>query len=531
MPSNTSHRGGKAVVSTKPSSGLPDLMVGPVGTTPTAHLVLTEPSGGTDHIVPPRVFPRKLPPATPMELARRGNEIAIIMAKHFAPLALRQLRQVRSGALPIEAFAAPLRQTFEDLGGTFMKFGQLVASSPGVFGEGVSDEFRACLDTGPAVDFQLIRNRIEADLGMALEDAYAQIDPVPVGRASIAVVHRAQLHDGRVVGVKILRPEIHRVVSTDLDMLQPLLELIAHETGDENAGWFLQMLDGFREQIGEELDLRNEARAMMHFKTLLATADVPAIVVPQVVAELSSRNVLTMEFLEGEPIDDVAAAAQYGVDPAPLVAQVVRAFFLMTIRWGVFHGDVHAGNLLLLRDGRIGLLDWGIVGRLDADSHKFFVRVIQGALGDEDAWDDVSAHLVKTYGPAIRDSLGLDDEHLSEFVRGVIEPVLTRPFGEVSLSSILTAPQTQMARARGQQAHEGSVRSVISKLRAQRRLRRVTEEYGGMDSSFDRGTFLLAKQLMYFERYGKMFMADTPILADREFFESLVGRAASTPAS
>ncbi len=82
--------------------------------------------------------------------------------------------------------------------------------------------------------------------------------------------------------------------------------------------------------------------------------------------------------------------------------------------------------------------------------------MIEGALGDEDAWDDVSAHLVKTYGPAIRDSLGLDDEHLSDFVRGLIEPVLTRPFGEVSLSAILTAPQTQMARARGQQAHEGT---------------------------------------------------------------------------
>ena len=518
-------------MSMKPSSGLPDLVVAPTGATPTAHLVVAEPSGGTDHIAPPRVFPRKLPPATPLELARRGNEIAMVIAKNFAPLAMRQVRQVRSGALPIDAFAAPLRQTFEHLGGTFMKFGQLVASSPGVFGEEVSDEFRACLDTGPAVDFGLIRNRIEADLGMSLEDAYAEVDPEPVGRASIAVVHRAKLHDGRIVGVKILRPGIHRVVATDLDMLQPLLELIAHQTGDENAGWFLQMLDGFREQIGEELDLRNEARAMMHFKTLLATAELPAIVVPDVVPELSSRNVLTMEFLEGEPIDDVAAAAQFGVDPAPLVAQVVRGFFLMTVRWGVFHGDVHAGNLLLLRDGRIGVLDWGIVGRLDTDTHRFFVRIIEGALGDDDAWDDVSAHLVKTYGPAIRDSLGLDDEHLSDFVRGLIEPVLTRPFGEVSLAALLTAPQTQMARARGQQAHEGSVRSVISKLRAQRRLRRITEEYGGMDSSFDRGTFLLAKQLMYFERYGKMFMSDTPILSDRGFFESLVGRAGKSPAS
>jgi predicted unusual protein kinase regulating ubiquinone biosynthesis (AarF/ABC1/UbiB family) len=398
----------------------------------------------------------------------------------------------------------------------------LVASSPGVFGEALAEEFRVCLDTGQPVPFPQIRHRIEADLGMSLEDAYAEIEPDPIGRASLAVVHRARLHDGRVVGVKILRPQIHRVVATDLDMLQPIIELVANQTGDETAGWFLQILDGFRQQVGEELDLRNEARAMMHFKTLLTEADLPAIVVPEVIPELSGRNVLTMEFLDGEAIDDLAAAAKLGIDPSPLVAQVVRGFFLMTIRWGVFHGDVHAGNLLLTKDGRIGVLDWGIVGRLDAETHRFFVRVIQGALGDEKAWDDVAAHVVKTYGPAMRDSLGLNDDQLADFVKSLIEPVLTRPFGEVSLSTLLSAPQAQLARARGQQAHGRSVGSVIQRLRDQRRLRRAAEEYGGMDSNFDRGTFLLAKQLMYFERYGKMFMKDTPILSDRAFFEALV---------
>ncbi len=471
----------------KPSSGLPDLAIVAEGMTPTAHLVVTEAGGGTDHIRPPRVFPRQLPPATAWDLARRGNLIAKSLTRRFAPLALRQMRQIRQGALGAEAFVRPLRLTFEDLGGTFMKFGQLVASSPGVFGEAVADEFRTCLDTGPIVGFKQIRDRIEADLGMSLEDAYASFDPEPVGRASIAVVHRAELHDGRVVGVKILRPLIHRVVSTDLDMLQPLLEIVANQTGDETAGWLLEMLDGFREQIGEELDLRNEARAMMHFKTLLAEADLPAIVVPTVIPEFSSRNVLTMEFLEGEPIDDLAAATRYGVDPAPLVAQVVRSFFLMTIRWGVFHGDVHAGNLMLLRDGRIGLLDWGIVGRLDADTHRFFVRMLQGALGNEDAWDDVAAHLVKTYGPAIRDAMGLNDDQLSDFVRSMVEPILTRPFGEVSLSTLIAAPQTQMARARGQRAQTGSIRTIIRRVREQRKLRRQTEAYGGMDSEFDRG--------------------------------------------
>jgi len=409
-----------------------------------------------------------------------------------------------------------------------MKFGQLIASAPGVFGDGLADEFRSCLDTGPAVAFSEVKRIIEADLGMPIESAYAEIDPEPIGRASIAVVHRARLGDGRAVAVKVLRPGVDELVATDLDLLQPLIELVTRHTGDQTAGSLLQMLDGFREQIGEELDLRNEARAMAHFKSLLAEVNLPKIAVPEVVAELSGPNVLTMDLFDGVPIDNLAAVEEYGVDPAPLVEQVVRGFMLTTVRWGAFHGDVHAGNLFLLRDGRIGVLDWGIVGRLDPATHRFFVRMLQAVLGDEAAWDDVAAHLVSTYGPAMRDALGLDDAQLALFVRGIIEPVLTRPFGEVSLSDIITAPQAQLAQARGIEAHDWSVRTAVRRLRAQRKLRRAAEAGGGVASDFDRATFLLGKQLMYFERYGKLFLADTPLL-DREFFATVLAGAEELP--
>jgi len=476
----------------------------------------------------PRVFPRRLPRPTRRQLARRGRTIGMVATRHFSRQALRQLRHARRGPLPASELARPLRRTFEDLGGTFMKFGQLIASAPGVFGNGLSDEFRSCLDTGPAVPFAEVQRTIEADLGMPICEAYADIEPRPIGRASIAVVHRARLADGRPVAVKVLRPGVDKLVATDLDLLQPLLDLVARQTGDQTAGSLLQMLDGFRDQIGEELDLRNEARAMTHFRRLLAEVDLPKVAVPEVVPELSGPNVLTMELFDGVPIDDLAAATEYGVDPAPLLEQVVRGFMLTTVRWGAFHGDVHAGNLFLLRDGRVGVLDWGIVGRLDEATHRFFVRMLQAVLGDDEAWDDVAAHLVRTYGPAMRDALGLDDAQLAVFVRGIIEPVLTRPFGEVSLSDIITAPQAQLAKARGIEAHDWSVRTVMKRLRAQRKLRRAAEAGGGVASDFDRSTFLLGKQLMYFERYGKLFLADTPLL-DREFFATVLAGAQQLP--
>jgi ubiquinone biosynthesis protein len=473
----------------------------------------------------PRVYARRLPQPTTGELLHRSLHIATVGARHFSGLALRQLRHARSGPLPLAVLALPLRRTFEDLGGTYMKFGQVVASSPGVFGEAFADEFRTCLDTGPSVPFEMVREIVESDLGMPLADAFDRFDPVPIGTASIAVVHKAVLHDGRVVAVKVLRPGVEHLVATDLELLQPLLELVARQTGDQAAGTLLQMFTGFREQIGEELDLRNEARALAAFALLLEEVDLPLMVVPTPFPEFSGPNVLTMEFLDGVPIDDLAGAAAFGVDPGPLVEQVVRAFFLTTVRWGAFHGDVHAGNMLLLRDGRIGVIDWGIVGRLDAETHFYFIRMLAAALGDESAWEDIAAHLTKTYGPAMKEGLGLSDEDLALFIRGILEPVLLRPFGEVSLGALIQAPQVQAAKAQGIEAHNRSLRAVLGRLRAQRRLRRLADESGGTDSDFDRGTFLLGKQLMYFERYGKMFLSDVPLLHDRAFFETLLESA------
>ncbi len=473
----------------------------------------------------PRVHARRLPQPNRRELARRSAVIAEVTAKRFAGVAFRQVRHARRGPLPLSVLAQPLRRTFEDLGGTYMKFGQLVASSPGVFGEEFADEFRTCLDTGPPVPFETVRDVIETDLGMPLHEAYSHFDTNPIGRASIAVVHRATTLEGVDVAVKVLRPGIEANVAVDLDLLQPLLELVARQTGDQSAGTLMQLFSGFREQIGEELDLRNEARAMAAFRLLLEEVDLPLMVVPEPFPAYSGPNVLTMEFLDGVPIDDLAGAASFGVDPAPLVEQVVRAFFLTTVRWGAFHGDVHAGNMLLLRDGRMGVIDWGIVGRLDPETHYFFLRLLAAALGDEEAWRDIATHLTRTYGPAMQRGLGLSDEDLATFIRSLIEPVLNRPFGEVSLAALIQAPQVQAAKAQGIEAHNRSLKATVGRLRAQRQLRRLADESGGTDSDFDRGTFLLGKQLMYFERYGKMFLADVPLLHDRAFFESLLASA------
>jgi len=443
----------------------------------------------------------------------------------MAPVGFEQLRKARDGVLPPAVLARPMRLAFEDAGGTFIKFGQILASSPGLFGEEISDEFRSCLDTGPEVPFAEVRRRVEDDLGFSLQDAYKDFDPVPIGRASIAVVHRATLHDGRQVAVKVLRPGVDELVATDLDIMEPIFELLVRQTGAQLAGAIFQQLDGFRLQIGEEMDLRNEARALSHFRQLVADSSFDLIAVPEPFPELSGPNVLTMEYLDGVPIDDFAAAADMGIDPAPLIDQLIRGFFLMTVKHRMFHGDVHAGNLLLCRDGRIGVIDWGIVGRLDAETHWFLCRMLAAVLGDDAAWDDITSHLITTYGPAVGEAMGMDDVQLAAFMRAMIEPILLKPFGEVSFAEMMTATQVQVAEAHGVEFQKRSIPATFKRIRLQRKIHRMATETGGLMSDFDRGQFLLGKQLMYFERYGKLFLAEVPILSDRAFIASLLAEA------
>ena len=179
------------------------------------------------------------------------------MTRRLAPVLARQAlaRKIDKGAL-----AAAMRIACEELGATYVKFGQLVASAPGVVGEEVADEFRNLLDRGPGVPFDQVRRIIELELGRPMRDLFREFDEKPVAAASIAVVHRAVLHSGEIVAVKVLRPGIASTVSADLDLMGPVIRFLA-EQGSDQAAVLHNYLVGLRSQISEELDLRNEALA------------------------------------------------------------------------------------------------------------------------------------------------------------------------------------------------------------------------------------------------------------------------------
>ena len=282
---------------------------------------------------------------------------------------------------------------FETLGGTFSKFGQLVGSAPGLFGDDVAAEFRGFLDAGAPVPFPLVRETVEAELGGSIGDLFATFDATPVAAASLAVVHRATLADGTPVAVKVLRPGIEECIATDLAVMRPLFRFIGRQVAVGIAGTLPGLVDGLSQQIAEEVDLRNEARALRWFADVLDLLDVKIVQVPAVIDDRSARRVLTMEFLDGVPVDDAEGIAAFDVDAGPLLQECLKVWFAATLCTGVFHGDIHAGNVFVRADGTIALFDWGIVGRFDESTQRFFRRCVEGALGDESAWLEVGDHI------------------------------------------------------------------------------------------------------------------------------------------
>ncbi|MCX6480343.1 MAG: AarF/UbiB family protein, partial [Mycobacterium sp.] len=242
-------------------------------------------------------------------------------------------------------------KTFSDLGPTYVKFGQIIASSPGAFGEPLSREFRSLLDSVPPADTTAVHKLFKDELGADPAELFASFDEEPFASASIAQVHYATLHTGEDVVVKIQRPGIRRRVAADLQILKRFAQVVELV----KLGRRLSARDvvaDFADNLAEELDFRIEAQSMEAWVSGLHGSPLGRnITVPQVHWEFTSERVLTMERVHGVRIDDVTAIRGKGFDGTELVKALLFATFEGGLRHGLFHGDLHAGNLLVDDDG------------------------------------------------------------------------------------------------------------------------------------------------------------------------------------
>ncbi|MHB8438393.1 MAG: ABC1 kinase family protein [Acidimicrobiales bacterium] len=276
-----------------------------------------------------------------------------------------------------------LRVAFEHLGPTYIKLGQILSSGEGIFPEELVAEFRLCRDQVPAESFDAVRATVEADLGAPLESLFASFDPVPLAAASIAQVHAARTTSGEDVVVKVQRPDVARLVREDLAVMSVVAPLLVGRIPVAALANPPALVELFAETIVEELDFRLEAQNMLDVAHVLAAADQHAIVVPRPHPRLVTRRVLVMERLDGFAWGDVTSMRAAGVDTAKVLHAAIIAFLEGALLFGVFHGDLHGGNLFVRPDGRVALLDFGITGRFDDYERQALLRLIMaGASSD-----------------------------------------------------------------------------------------------------------------------------------------------------
>ena len=257
-------------------------------------------------------------------------------------------------------------------------WGRSSRSGEGIFPAELVGEFKLCRDRVPAEPFRLVREVIEADLGRPLEEVFRWVDRTPLAAASIAQVHAATLRTGEPVVVKVQRPTVARLVRDDLRVMAWLAPKLVGRIPIAALANPPALVELFAETITEELDFRLEAENMLDIARTFAELGQRGYVVPRPHPTLVTPRVLVMERLDGFRFDDVVGMHDAGVDTEAVVRTGMIGFIEGAIIHGIFHGDLHGGNLFVLPDGRTALLDFGITGRLDETKRLAFLRLLMG---------------------------------------------------------------------------------------------------------------------------------------------------------
>ncbi len=260
---------------------------------------------------------------------------------------------------------ALMRSAFERMGATYIKIGQLIASSPTLFPESYVKEFQRCLDSTEPVNFSHMEKILKQELGRhQLRDLFSDIDPVPLASASIAQVYAARLSTGEDVVIKVQRPGVREILTTDLNLLLLAATVLEKVVPRLRHASLTGILSEIRRTVMEECDFVKEAENIKIFSEFLKKTGNTKVVTPRVYSIASSRRVLTMERLYGIPLTDREQFLSSTEDPQKILGPAFQTWAQSISECELFHADLHAGNLMILEDGRVGFIDFGIVGRI-----------------------------------------------------------------------------------------------------------------------------------------------------------------------
>jgi ubiquinone biosynthesis protein len=322
----------------------------------------------------------------------RLSEIAQVAARHGFGYFLRRNRlgDLMSGGENGDGDATAsdrgrrLREMLDELGPTFVKFGQLLSTRPDVVPPDIVVELRKLQDNVTPFPFEQVRAVIEDELGLTVMQAFLELDEVPIASASIGQVHRAVLPDGQVVAVKIQRPEAARQIEADLGLLYQAAKLLRERVRALEFMDPRELVDEFARSIRLELDYGHEARNADAFYRNFATD--PRVVVPRVIRQYSTARVLTLEFLHGTKVSELDLDSLHADERRSVAYRMADTWMTMVFRHGFFHSDPHPANIFVLDTGEIGLVDFGQAGKLtDEDMTKLTRLFVDAASENVDA--------------------------------------------------------------------------------------------------------------------------------------------------
>jgi ubiquinone biosynthesis protein len=387
----------------------------------------------TRALVPELVRPKTLPPVW------RFTEASVLIGAGLLTWVLRERR--RGGAASRAGLSRRLRRAFERLGPSYIKLGQIISSGRGLFPPELVEEFKACRDQVPPEPFATVRRVVEEDFGRPLEEIFARFDEHCLAAASIAQVHAATLRSGEDVVVKVQRPRVEQLVRRDIAAMAWIAPFLVGRLPVAALANPPALVELFAETITEELDFRLEAQNMLDIARLLREAGQTIIIVPRPHPDLVTRRVLVMERLYGFKYDDIDGMRGAGIDGAAVLRSLLISFLEGAMIYGVFHGDLHGGNLFVRPDGRVALFDYGMTGRMDEQQRLAFLRMMMtGAMNDVrgqiEAFRDLGAlppdadidgilKLLKVDQP-VQDPTTMEPEQLVREIQEVLRGLLTQ---------------------------------------------------------------------------------------------------------
>lgn len=255
-----------------------------------------------------------------------------------------------------------LRMVFEELGPTFIKFGQIIATRPDVFPDPVIREFRNLHDRVPAFPFEKVKEIVETELGLDLNDVFLSFEESPLAAASLAQVHRARLRSGENVVVKVQRPNLQRIVETDIDIIKGIATLVEEHIPESRSFNLLTLVEEFARALKKECDFNREAQNILKFAENFQ--DEERLIVPRIHRGLSTKRMIVEEFVDGTRADDIEETGASVADRIEIVKVIERVVLKSVFEFRLFHADPHPGNILITPSGKVAFVDFGKMGRI-----------------------------------------------------------------------------------------------------------------------------------------------------------------------